>query len=137
MKKLFLNLVLASTLALGTQLVAADKQGNAQSTDTAPKTVIHVVTVGWKEGTTEEQIQAAIDGVKRLPSQYPGILRVWTKALNVQNPGELKVRKTHAFVMEFASEQALKDYSNSPAQQEWYKAYLPIRQQSTTHDITN
>jgi hypothetical protein len=39
--------------------------------------------------------------------------------------------------MEFASEQALKDYANSEAQKEWYKAYLPIRERSTTFDITN
>jgi hypothetical protein len=39
--------------------------------------------------------------------------------------------------MEFADEQALKDYANSPAQQEWYKVYTPIRGRSTTFDITN
>ena len=39
--------------------------------------------------------------------------------------------------MEFASEQALADYADSPAQQAWYKLYEGIRQQSTTYDITN
>ena len=39
--------------------------------------------------------------------------------------------------MEFASEDALKKYAESPAQKEWYKVYLPIREESTTHDITN
>jgi hypothetical protein len=39
--------------------------------------------------------------------------------------------------MEFADEAALKAYSGSPAQKEWYKAYLPIRKESTTFDITN
>jgi hypothetical protein len=34
-------------------------------------------------------------------------------------------------------EQAVKDYTDSPAQKEWYKIYLPLRGQSTTHDITN
>ena len=34
-------------------------------------------------------------------------------------------------------EQALKDYHESPAQQKWYEAYTPIRERSTTFDITN
>jgi len=32
---------------------------------------------------------------------------------------------------------ALKAYADSPAQKEWYKTYLPIREESTTFDITN
>jgi hypothetical protein len=39
--------------------------------------------------------------------------------------------------MEFADEAALKAYSGSDAQKEWYKVYLPIRAKSTTFDITN
>ena len=104
---------------------------------TAPKTVIHVVTVAWKEGTTPEQIKAALAGVQALPATYKGITRVWTNALKVQNAQGAKVNKTHAFVMEFADEAAFKAYTDSPAQKEWYKTYLPIREASTTFDITN
>ena len=43
----------------------------------------------------------------------------------------------NAFVMEFKDEKSLKDYADSPAQKEWYKIYLPLRGESTTHDITN
>jgi len=39
--------------------------------------------------------------------------------------------------MEFADEAALKAYTGSPAQKEWYQIYLPIRDESTTFDITN
>ena len=39
--------------------------------------------------------------------------------------------------MEFESEEALKKYADSDAQKKWYEAYLPIRQESRTHDITN
>jgi hypothetical protein len=39
--------------------------------------------------------------------------------------------------MEFASEQALKDYTDSPAQKTWYDLYTPIREVSTTFDVTN
>lgn len=101
------------------------------SAETAPKSVIHVVTVSWKAGTTPEQIKAALDGVAALPAAYKGITRTWTKTVTVQGD------KANAFVMEFADEAALKAYKDSPAQKKWYESYLPIREQSTTFDITN
>jgi hypothetical protein len=86
----------------------------------APTTLIHVV-----------QIQAALAGAHKLPSQFPGITRVWTKTVKAQGP------RTHAIVMEFTGEDALKKYAGSPAQLEWYKVYEGIREASTTFDITN
>ena len=127
MKKLLIALFASFLLAAGA----------ATAADTAPKSVIHVVTVAWKEGTTPEQIQAALDGVKAMPAGFPGITRVWVKSFKVQNAPGTTLQRTHAFVMEFKDEQALKDYGDSPAQLEWYKLYTPIRVQSTTHDITN
>lgn len=125
MKKLILALVTASLVALSSASLSA------QTSTTAPKTVIHVVTVAWKDGTTPEQIKAALDGAQALPAAYKGITRVWTKTLKAQGG------KANAIVMEFADEQALKDYTDSDAQKEWYKVYLNIRGSSTTFDITN
>ena len=108
-----------------------------------PKSVIHVVTVRWKEGTTPEQIKAAIDGVEKVAAGYAGIRRIWTRSISVQDPrprdkaNPNDPRFTHAFVMEFESEEALKNYTDSPAQKEWYTVYLPVRLSSATHDITN
>ena len=96
-----------------------------------PHTVVHVVTVKWKPGTTPAQIEAALEGVKQLPGKYAGIVHVWTKSIKVQGG------KANAFVMEFADAAALKAYTDSPAQKDWYKIYLPIRGESTTFDITN
>jgi len=107
------------------------------ASETSPKSVIHVVTVAWKKTATPEQIQAAIDGVHALPAAYKGITRVWTKAIKVQNPKGAEIAKTHVLVMEFADEDALKNYTDSPAQKEWYKSYIAARQTSTTYDITN
>lgn len=122
MKKL---LVVLLTAALSLGAIAA------RAADTAPKSVMHVVTVSWKASTTPEQIQAALDGAKALPAAYPGITRVWTKTIKAQGD------RTHIIAMEFKDEQALKDYSKSPAQEAWYKVYLPIRERSTTFDVTN
>ena len=128
MKKILPTFLTTVLLLLGATTATAQ---------TAPKSVIHVVTVAWKEGTTPEQIQAALDGAQALPAACKGITRVWTKAVKVQNAPGTTVKRTHAIVMEFADEAALKTYTDSDAQKAWYKLYLPIREQSTTHDITN
>lgn len=125
MKKLFAILLTAVALTWGATAACAE------TSQPAPKTLIHVVTVTWKTGTTPEQIQAALDGAKALPAQYPGITRVWTKTIKAQ--GE----RTHAIVMEFADQEVFKAYTDSPAQKDWYKVYQPIREKSTTFDITN
>lgn len=96
-----------------------------------PTSVIHVVTVSWKADASEDQIKAALEGVHTLVKEYDGIDRAWTKTIKAQG------NRSHAFVMEFTSEKALKDYSGSDAQKNWYKLYLDIREGSTTFDITN
>lgn len=101
------------------------------SAETAPSTVIHVVTVSWKEDASKEQIQAALDGVRTLAEEFEGITRVWTKTLSAQG------NRSAAFVMEFRDEAALKAYAGSDAQKQWYEHYIPVRGGSTTFDITN
>jgi hypothetical protein len=127
MKKTIAALLTAVLLTFG----AARASAQSASADTAPKSVIHVVTVSWKSGTTDEQIQAALDGAKAIPAKFKGVTRVWTKTLKHQ--GE----RTHAIVMEFRDADALKEYSGSDAQKEWYKVYTNIRDRSTTFDVTN
>jgi hypothetical protein len=119
------------TLALAFGLIATSALAEA------PKTVIHFITVAFKADATPAQIQAALDGAQNLPSQYKGITRVWTKSLKVQNVAEAKVKKTHVIAMEFTDEAALKAYADSDAQKKWYEIYLPIREQSTSFDVTN
>ena len=105
-----------------------------------PNTVIHVITLKWKEGTTEAQIKKAIEGVQTAAKMYPGIKRVWLRPLSVQGAPIGKCDTTgvtHAMVMEFESEESLKKYAGSDAQKAFYENYLPHRDQSRTHDITN
>jgi hypothetical protein len=121
--------LLALTVVLGLMATSAMAE--------APKTVIHFVTVAFKTNATPEKIEAALEGAKKLPEQYKGITRVWTKAINVQNVPEAKIKKTHIIAMEFTDEAALKAYAGSDAQKKWYELYTPIREQSTTYDVTN
>ena len=99
----------------------------------SPATVIHIINVKWKDEATPEQIKAAIDAVHQLPSKFPGLKRVWTKTIKYQGQEGMK----QAIVMEFESQDALKKYTESAAQKWWYELYLPIREDSATHDITN
>jgi hypothetical protein len=122
MKKTLIAFAAAALLSLGTARA---------SEQTAPKTVMHVVTVAWKKGTTPEQIKAALDGAQALPDTFKGITHVWTKTLKIQGG------KANVIAMEFADEDTFKSYTDSAAQKEWYKVYLPIRQESTTFDVTN
>lgn len=122
MKKLFVAIIAAILLTCGVVHAA---------NESAPHSVIHVVTVAWNDGTTPEQIKAALDGALALPQHYKGITHVWTKTLKAQGD------KANAIVMEFADEAAFKAYTDSDAQKEWYKVYIPIRKESRTFDITN
>jgi hypothetical protein len=147
MKKILLALLSAAILSVGAasafaQTEQKEKKGKkkgamTQGTETAPKSIIHVVTVAFKKGTTPEQIQAVLDGVKAMPAKYPGMTRVWTNSFKVQNQRGAEIPVTHVFVMEFADKAAFDGYTGSPAQLEWYKIYEPVRERSTTHDITN
>ena len=112
-------------------LVAVVAAGYATAAPNKPKSVIHVITIQWKADATPEQIQKAIQAAENI--NYPGIKNVWTKPIKMQLPEGYK----HIIVMEFESEEALKKYADSPAQKQWYDVYMPIREESSTHDITN
>ncbi len=122
MKHIFAAL-LSLTLA-ATAVVAADK---------APTSVIHVINVKWTADATPEKIQAVLDFAHSLPSKHIGISRVWTKNIKYQGQEEFK----QAIIMEFESQDALKKWADSKVQAEWYKVYMPLRDSSRTHDITN
>ncbi|MBO0860949.1 MAG: Dabb family protein [Chloracidobacterium sp.] len=96
-----------------------------------PKSILHVITVQWKANSTAEQRQAAIDGVKAMASQVPGISGVWLKTIKKQGP------KDAVIVMEFKDQAAFDAYVANPAHKKWEEIYLPIREESQTFDITN
>jgi hypothetical protein len=98
----------------------------------APASILHVVTVQWKADATEEQKTAAIEGVKTMAAETPGIKNVWLKKIKVQ-PAEFNT----VFAIEFENKAAFEKYTNAPAHKAWEKVYLPVREESRTQDITN
>ena len=96
-----------------------------------PKSVIHIITVQWKAGVTEAQINSALKAAESI--NYPGLKNVWTRPIKMQLPDGYK----NVIVMEFESEDALTRYADSDAQKKWYSVYMPLREESRTHDVTN
>src|SRR5499426_4619370 len=121
-RKILLFCATATVLALG---VAAGQNKFGQ-----PKSILHIITVQWKADSTPDQRQAAIDGVKTMASKIPGMTNVWLKTIKVQG-------KDAVIVMEFKDQAAFDAYAEHPAHRDWEKIYLPIRELSQTHDITN
>jgi hypothetical protein len=134
-----LLLLSAALVALGAGVAtAANKYGKPQS-------IIHVVTLYYKDGTTAEQKKAVLDGVEKMAAEIPGVKNVWLRSFKVQGAyyekqedGSMKARPfTDAFVMEFENEAAFKAYDDHPAHRAWEKVYVPVRGRSATSDITN
>lgn len=99
-----------------------------------PKSVIHVITLKYKSGITEAERAQLLAATQKLSKDFPGITRVWMKALKVQGP---EPGFKDAIVMEFKDQAAFDQYTNHPAHKEWEKVYFPLRESSRTHDITN
>jgi hypothetical protein len=97
-----------------------------------PKSVLHIMTVQWKSTATAEQKAAAIDGVRKMAAEIPGVKSVWLKTLKVQ-PGDYN----NVIVMEFKDQAAFDHYADNPAHRAWETVYLPVREESRTHDVTN
>jgi Stress responsive A/B Barrel Domain len=97
-----------------------------------PSTVIHVITIQWKNGVTADQKASVFKATQEMARSNVGIKSLWLKPLKVQGDGF-----TDAIVMEFESKSAFDAYAASDAHKEWEKVYLPLRQESRTHDVTN
>ena len=113
-------LILTAGIAIG-----ANKFGR-------PNTILHVITCRLKPDTTPEQKQAVVKAIEKMAAEIPGIKNIWTKGIKVQGD-----RYTDAYVMEFANKAAFDAYVAHPAHKVFEDVYLPVREQSTTHDITN
>jgi hypothetical protein len=119
--------------------------GYAANKYSKPKSIIHVVTLYYKDGTTDEQKKAVLDGIEKMASEVPGLKNIWLKSVKVQGnymekqpDGSMKARPfTDAFVMEFENDAAFQAYGNHASHKAWEEIYVKVRGRSSTHDITN
>jgi hypothetical protein len=97
-----------------------------------PNSIIHLVTVQWNDDSTPAQQEAAIDGVKTMAAEIPGIKNIWIKPIRVQ-PREYNA----VFAIEFENKAAADAYADHPAHKVWEKIYQPIHKESRSQEVTN
>src|SRR5207245_11134583 len=56
----------------------------SQSKFGQPKTIIHISLIKWKADASDADKQKALDGVKGMAAQIPGIKNIWLKAVRMQ-----------------------------------------------------
>jgi ABC-type glycerol-3-phosphate transport system substrate-binding protein len=128
--KTALRITLAAALAAA--LFAAGYAAAPQNQFETPSTIIHVVTVKFNADAPEAERQKAIDGVKTMAAEIPGIKRVWTRSTRVQP------RDFHAtFVIEFADRAAADNYAQTDAHRRWNEHYQTVREASNSQQVTN
>ena len=106
--------------------------GQVKNTFAQPKTVLQVSMIKWKKGVSDAEKQKAMDGIKEMAGQIPGIKTVWLKVDRMQ-PRDYDT----AFAIEFASREAANDYSDNPLHEKWSKEYLAIREASISPQLSN
>jgi hypothetical protein len=117
---------LAALLIWGSgYLLAAARYGR-------PKTVLHVVVLKWKPGTTAEQRRAVLDGVQQMAARIPGIRNIWLTPVHI---GSLDYNA--AFAIEFADRAAAERYATHPAHQAWAALEQAARATSLNVQLTN
>ena len=97
-----------------------------------PKTVIHAVSIQWKEGVSESDKQKVFEGVKQMAGEVPGVKNVWIKSERVEPRGF-----DDGFVIEFETRAAADAYASSAAHKRWNDLYQPLRTTSVSIDVTN
>jgi hypothetical protein len=97
-----------------------------------PKTILAISLIKFRPGVSDADGQKAIDGVKQMAAQIPGIKNIWLK------PARMEPRDFDAaFVIEFVDRAAADRYADSPIHEEWSKQLQLIRLTSISPQITN
>jgi hypothetical protein len=127
-------------LALGAGLFVAGisvgswhaRSVEAQNRFGQPKTVIHVVVYKWKNTTSQDDKDQALNGIKALAGKIPGIKNIWLKTQRNQIQGFDGV-----YAIEFTSPEAAADYAESPKHEAWRKRWEELRENSLSFQASN
>jgi antibiotic biosynthesis monooxygenase (ABM) superfamily enzyme len=105
---------------------------SAQNRFGQPKTVLHVVVYKFKDATSENDRQQALDGIKDLARKIPGVKNIWLKT----NRNQIR-DFSGVYAIEFANAEAAADYAESPAHEAWAKQWEALRENSLSFQVTN
>ena len=104
----------------------------AQNRFGQPKTVLHVVIYKFKDATSNNDRENAINGIKVMAGKIPGIKNIWIKT----ERNQLK-DFSGVYAIEFTSADAAADYAESPVHEAWSKTWQELRQDSLSFQISN
>ena len=97
-----------------------------------PKTVIHVVAYKFRDTTSQNDQEQAINGIRDMAGKIPGIKNIWLKTERNQ------IRDwSGVYVIEFTSAEAAADYAESPLHETWRKKWEALRETSVSFQISN
>ena len=97
-----------------------------------PKTVLHVVIYKFKDATSNNDRENAINGIKEMAAKIPGVKNVWLKTERNQIKDFSGV-----YAIEFTSAEAAADYAESPVHDAWSKQWQVERENSLSFQISN
>jgi hypothetical protein len=97
-----------------------------------PKTVLHVVIYKFKDATSNNDREAAVNGIRDMAGKIPGIKNIWIKT----ERNQLK-DFSGVYAIEFTSAEAAADYSESPVHEAWAKKWQELRENSLSFQISN
>jgi antibiotic biosynthesis monooxygenase (ABM) superfamily enzyme len=124
-------LLFAAGVAVGSQPPHV-KSVSAQNKFGQPKTVLHVVVYKFKDATSENDRQKALDGIKDLARKIPGVKNIWLKT----NRNQIR-DFSGVYAIEFTSDETAADYAESPAHEAWAKQWESLRENSLSFQISN
>ena len=97
-----------------------------------PKTVIHVVAYKFRDATSQNDQEQAINGIRDMAAKIPGIKNIWLKTERNQ------IRDwSGVYVIEFTSPEAAADYAESPLHETWRKKWELLRENSLSFQVSN
>jgi len=97
-----------------------------------PKTVLHVVIYKFKDASSNNDREMAVNGIKEMAGKIPGIKNVWLKTERNQIKDFSGV-----YAIEFTSAEAAADYAESPVHEAWSKKWQALRENSLSFQISN
>lgn len=97
-----------------------------------PKTVLHVVIYKFKDATSNNDREVAINGIRDMAGKIPGIKNIWIKTERNQIKDFSGI-----YAIEFTSAEAAADYAESPIHEAWSKKWQELRENSLSFQISN
>jgi cell division protein FtsX len=97
-----------------------------------PKTVVHVVAYKFRDATSLNDQQQAIEGIKDMAAKIPGIKNIWLKTERNQ------IRDfSGVYIIEFVNAEAAADYAENPLHDAWRKKWEQLRENSLSFQVSN